>query len=318
MITIITEPSLNPVYRAKRALINNTKRLLNKPISVYKGRIVTGHFAVVRSLLNGLDELKIEHNYNPRNTKHFYNHVHVVAGVEALKMCIKLKKKGLVKKLTAGPNIVISSSDYHYLIADRAVDFYLVNSWWTKENYELDCPQLKGRLSYFPSGIDVSQWNVAENKKTKSVLFYIKRPSVYLLNKCKDILVKHNYNVIEFYYGRYTLNEFNEILQTVDFVVYFVEQESQGLALFEIWATNTPTLVWNPGYWTYLPNKQSYRCSSAPYLTDETGLFFYDEKEFDEIIKDKLQNANFNPREWVLKNGTDIACTKYFLNEVNR
>jgi hypothetical protein len=99
-----------------------------------------------------------------------------------------------------------------------------------------------------------------------------------------------------------------------DIVVYFVEQESQGIALFEIWASNTPTFVWNPGYWQY--NMKNFRSSAAPYLTSKTGRFFRDKLEFEALIRDENIVSECTPRAWVLEHGTHKRAAEVFLNAI--
>jgi hypothetical protein len=260
--------------------------------------------------------LGIPYQYNPTSGKKVKGHVHVLAGVDSLRYAIELKGKSRIHKLTAGPNIVISSADHDGLVASPEIDLCLVPSEWTKAAYLIDNPRLKNRISFFPSGVDADFWKI---KKTKGeqlrLAFYKKRPEPLLYEECLDIAKSHGASVTEIIYGNYTLDTLKKVLAETDFVIYFVEQESQGIALTEIWATDTPTIVWNPGFWNY--KLKNYQCSSAPYLTSYTGKFFRTGEDFSALFKEGLLNKSFySPRQWVLQNMTDEICTKFFLEKI--
>ena len=97
----ITENILNVARFLKRAI---------KPPKFNYG-IYGGHYGVTRSFVEGLKSNKIPHNYNPKKLDQMSQIVVVLAGVKTLLQAIELKKCGYIKKLIAGPNIVVFSSD---------------------------------------------------------------------------------------------------------------------------------------------------------------------------------------------------------------
>jgi hypothetical protein len=310
MITIITEPSFDKFYHLKKLVKNSIKRhILNRPVPKY-----AGHHAVVRSLLEGLNKIKYPFNYNPVSTSDIADHVHVLANYNALQKAIILKRKGKIKRLTAGPNIVISSADIDGFIASPEIDMYFVNSEWTKSAYLLDNPKLENRIGIWAAGINENDWLVEKKTTEKPVIvFYKKRPEHYLYEACKKTTIENGFEVHEIIYGNYVADELKKVLSRAKCVVYFVEQESQGIALQEIWATDTPTYVWNPQIWMY--KGVNYRCSSAPYLTAQTGAFFRDHTEFENMLKAPF--ADYHPRQWLVANMTDEICAKDFLKKTH-
>lgn len=272
----------------------------------------SGHFAVTRSLIEGLQKTGTQYVYNPKQVSKLTDHVHVLGGVNTLKYAIRLKKQGKIRRLTAGPNIVVLSSDFKGLVGAKEIDLYLVNSEWTKNAYLIDNSKLEGKINFFPSGINPEFWKIKKNKnKQLRVAFYKKRAEPILYQECLLIAKQHNAVVTEIIYGTYDLEDLKSVLANVDFVIYFVEQESQGIALAEIWATDTPTIVWNPGFWSY--QLKNYQSSSAPYISDDTGLFFRTANDFRDLFeKDHLKAKNFQPQNWVLNNMTDQICTLNF------
>ena len=312
MITIITEPSLNKIYYLKKRMKNFIKKnILKKDIVKY-----SGHYAVVRSLLEGLDIINYSYNYNPSTTSKCYDHMHVLANVEALKMAIQLKKSGKIKRLTAGPNIVISSADENGIVGSPEIDKYFVNSDWTISAYTLDNPNLKGKIDKWPAGVNPNQWNIVKTTTEKPIaLFYKKRPEYHIYEHCKISAEKAGYEVKEIICGEFSHEDFKKELQKANVVIFFVEQESQGIALQEIWATNTPTYVWNPGIWMY--KNVNYACTSAPYLTDKTGKFFRTKEEFDSLINQPI-STSFEPRKWIMENMTDEICARDFIKKTSQ
>lgn len=307
MVTILTEPSTNKLYHLQKIAKRFVKlHILKRTVPPY-----SGHFAVVRSLLEGFNKISQAYNYNPARESQLADHVHVLANIDALKLAIALKKKGRIKRLTAGPNIVISSADSDGIIASKEIDMYFVNSEWTKATYLLDNPALQGRIGIWAAGIDERKWEVTENKKGSVALFYKKRPEHFLYENCKSIARQKGYDIIEISYGNYNFTELKAALRIASYVAYFVEQESQGIALQEIWAANIPTFVWNPEIWMY--NGTNYKCCSAPYLTAQTGAFFKDIKAFEELLSQPLDN--YSPSEWVRSNMTDSICAADFLKK---
>jgi hypothetical protein len=313
MLTLFSEPAVDRFFKLKKAAKNSIKSLLGKKVFPY-----SGHYAVVRSVLAGLAELKIPHNYNPSQLKDVGEHIHVLANIHALAMAVRLKKAGRIKRLTAGPNIVISSAEHSEIIGAPEIDLYTVNSPWTSDAYVFDNRKLEGKIDYWYAGIDPDIWNVQKLPNPAGrprVLFYLKRPEWKLVGECMELLDKLGIGHDSIHYGSYTIDEFKEKLSQTDCVIFFVEQESQGIALFEIWSTDTPTLVWNPGYWQY--KMKNYRSSSAPYLTEKTGAFFRDVMEFETCVQQKvLAPAGFAPRSWILQYGSDREATSNFLKVI--
>lgn len=227
MITILTEPSFSFWFQVKKKAKNFIKRyLLQREILPY-----SGHFGVVRSLIKGLEKNNQEYSYNPFRLSEHSTHIHVLANKKALRLAIRLKRKGKIKRLSAGPNIVISSADAGGVIASPEIDCYAVNSEWTKSFYLLDNPALEERIVIWPAGVDKDLWKTTKQETPKPVIvFYKKRPEHYIYEHCKTHALNMGYQVEELIYGSYSHPGFKELMTRAKAVVYFVEQESQGLA----------------------------------------------------------------------------------------
>jgi hypothetical protein len=316
-ITILTEPIENDLLKKiYKELVIIKGEILRKPDT--KAIFPTGPEAVLKSLLNGFDRLNIKYNLNPKEIREVGKTVIVLSDVEALKQAIGLKKKKEINILLAGPNLVIFSSDFNYIIASPEIDVCLVPSKQVAKRYVNDAPILASRIKVWYAGIDENYWKPNSNcSRGSNVLIYHKNASSYLRNKVTALLIKYRWNPIHITYGRYTPQEFKSALLISKFAVFLSRSESQGIALAESWAMNVPTFVWNPKTINYLGNVIN-NTSSAPYLSKTTGMEWEDIKKFEAIIM-KINNyfKIFNPRQWILTNMTDIKSAELINNIIN-
>ncbi|MEO5357098.1 MAG: hypothetical protein H7844_07360 [Nitrospirae bacterium YQR-1] len=318
-ITILTEP----VLTKKELLIKNIKHILfilKRLISGQSSFVLPpkkqpygGHFAVTRSLTEGLKKLGADFNYNPKRVSGINENVVVLSNTEALKQCITLKNQQKIKKLLAGPNLFILPSDCKELITDPAVDICIVNSLWNEKVYIEDSPELTGKTAIWPAGVDTGYFNPKKPAdERKYVMIYEKNGPGDLIAQCKDFLRSSGYSTLTVRFGSYSVREFSENLQNSKVSVFFSRSESQGIALAEAWASDVPTLVWNPGVYTLYENTgraKTVNVSSAPYLTAETGLFFRDFESFKEVFSEwESSPGAFNARRWVIENMSDELC----------
>lgn len=311
-LTVITEfvpeSTQKIIFYLKKAI----KKILNIPIPYY-----TGHQAVTRSLVEGLQKNQVHFNYNPKDIKQISDVVAVLSSVEALQQMINLKKRGIVKRILAGPNLVILPSDHREVMIADEIDICIVNSDWVHTMYVSDVSELTGRCIVWPAGVDTEYWSpLQEKNENKQILFYQKNYSDELLERCKQYLRNRGFTIVEIIYGEYKASEYLQKLRTSDLAVFFSPWESQGIALAEAWASDIPTFVWNPGFAvTYqgTADAKRWKASSAPYLCEQLGLYFLGFDEF-KIAFEQWQNASdiFSPRNWVINNMSDEICAKAF------
>ena len=166
-ISILTEPP--SLYWFGRTMV---KKILRKDNGS------GGHPAVTRNLIEGLKKIDYsDFNYREWRKDRMYENVHVLAGVQTLRAAIRLKEQGRILQLSAGPNIVVFSSDHDSIIADERIDFFLCNSEWIKNQYIEMEPRLKGRLKVWPTGIDANRFKPTANMRRNQVLIYHKDES---------------------------------------------------------------------------------------------------------------------------------------------
>lgn len=305
-ITIMTEP-LSAYYRCR-----TVARKYIRHIPCNYG----GHYSVTRSLFDGFRAIGFnEYNYRPVY-RDIAEHVHVLSGIPALRYAIALKQKGLVKRLTAGPNIIAYADQkgWEYLL-DENVNQILFPSQNNADYFCRYLPELKKKTAVFASGIDESQFK-PKNMHRKYVLVYLKHVSEYWGNYISYILKKHGFQPYIIKYGSYHLSGYKSILNRSKFMISISLHDTQGLYLAEAWAMDCPTVCYNshfrsfPGTKTYVAGNQL----GSPYVCSENGAVFDSMSDLERILKDyRNMTVQWHAREWVLRNMTDAVCSRHFL-----
>lgn len=305
----------------KKITILDSGYLLKKSIlSIFLGFLKRnskrGPNIVVDSLLSGLSALGIEWNYNPKNHKNIAEVVIVLGYLETLKIAIKLKRAGKIKKLLAGPNLVVYSTDYNSILGSEYIDKVIVPSEVIKRRYVKDLQIINKKIEIFPTGINIQDWKPKILGKD-TVLVYIKTNNSTVIEMTINKLraSSSSYSIIE--YGKYTQKQFKDALSRSLYAIFLSESESQGIALLEAWSMNVPTLVWNPGRVIY-EGKLITNTSSCPYLTSSTGISWKNKRDFDRVFAEFTSNLSlFNPRLWVASNMTELHSAINLVNMVN-
>lgn len=273
----------------------------------------SGHPGVTRSLVEGLIKIGTDFNYNPVLIDHVAETVVVLANQGALEQAINWKREGRISRLLAGPNLVVLPSDAPELITAPEIDVYLVNSEWTYRAYLDDAPVLKENGHIWAAGVDMEFWRPSHHiVRDRRILIYQKNAPEEVMTGCRRVIENAGFKVVTLKYGEYSAVDFLEKLRKCEAAIFLSPSESQGIALAEAWAVDVPTMVWNPGWLTY--GSKRIKCSSAPYLTRETGLFFNRVENFKKIFFEwQNHKKGFSPRKWVIDNMTDEICAMKLL-----
>lgn len=274
-----------------------------------------GPEAVLGSLIRGFDKLKVDYQLNPQ-VNEISDIVCVLSGVKALKWAIEAKKKGKIKKIIAGPNIVITPEDASGILLDEAIDLVIVPSQWVKDFYTSFKPGFDKKIRVWAAGVEIPPQS---KEKRERCLIYKKNVDKELFSFVVKYLKSKNidYKIIK--YGKYKKEKYFEVLKKVKFAIFLSQSESQGLALQEAWIRNVPTLVWNRGYFEYKGvGRKVFGNISALYLTEECGIFFRDKEDFKNKFNIFIKNlSNFKPKEYVLRNFTDEISAQNYLKIIN-
>ena len=321
LLTILTDPI--PAGRecfpeAARRLARRLKYGV-KERSYASHQRYRGHFAVTRSLIQGLERIGASFNYNPSRLNHLADTVAVLAGVRTLRQAIRLKQQGRIQRLFAGPNIVVFSSDYDSILAAPQVDAAITPCDWVIDVYLEDNPSLLGRIFSWPAGVDTNYWMPSGTVRGNRILIFEKQGPgpVGAVEPYADYLRSLGWPVDILRYGTFRHHQYRDFLHQCCLIVGFAASESQGIAWAEAWAADVPTLVWRNTSNIYRGRR--YRCSTAPYLCDQNGLFFDNLEHFKEVFAYwESHRAQFTPRAWTLANMSDEVCARKFFETITK
>lgn len=316
-LSVLTEPlplGMEYFIRIAKLIVRHTRKLdLNGAVKY------GGHPSVTRSLVEGLRAIGASFNYNPKKKRDLGKDVVVLSGVRTLKQAIKLKQLGAIERIFAGPNIVVRSIDHDSIIASPEIDFVITPSEWVSKAYIEEAPELTSKCIEWAAGVDVEFWKPNPNIERTHVLIFTKPQigPIPDLAPYAKYLERNGYLVDLIQYGSFTQEEYRSKLNRAKLLVGFVASESQGIAWAEAWAMDVPTLIQERTS-NVIDGKLFSPCSSAPYLTDQTGAIFKNFKEFEYILSTfKGPTSSLRPRCWVIEEMADIVSSRALLSAIN-
>jgi glycosyltransferase involved in cell wall biosynthesis len=291
------------------SLKGNVKNILFALTRNPNYRTIGGPQSVLESLKKGLLEIHAAHLCNP------WQHqvtptVGVVAGVDTLRFALEQKKKGFIKTIVAGPNIVVAPTDENNLIKNPLIDKVVIPSEWNKKWWLTFDQLFDSKAVVWASGVD----DLGAEKNPNGVcIIYSKNADEKLFNKLIEILWTYKLPIVVSHYGQFRQEEYFRLLKKARMLVYLSTHESQGIALNEAWMAGVPTLVWNRGFFQYQDKRFEDDSVGAPYLSPECGLSFKDDSDFERKLIEFLEKYDsFHPREHSLAHFTNaIAARKY-------
>lgn len=322
VITILTDPIPVGRWFFSEFAKHHLRKIKNKfrPPTHHSKSAYRGHYSVTRSLVEGLSIIDVDANYNPKFLNDIADTIVVLSGASTLRQAIALKRKGRIRKLLAGPNILVFPSEHDALITSSEIDICIVPSEWVRKMYVNERPILNDRCVSWAAGVDTSYWvPIAPTSRVQlSVLIFEKlyENTVGSIAEYVDILERRGCNVQIIKYGEYTREEYLLNLRNADVMVGFSYSESQGIAWAEAWSVGVPTLIWRNE--THKYQGKTFACSTAPYLSEETGAFFTDIADFETVFINWVNNRErFQPRKWVMENMSDKVCAQKLLDIAN-
>ena len=213
--------------------------LKRKPPPVYGG-----HYAVTRSLVEGMAKAHLPVTHNPSKLSDVAERVHVL-GVRPLRQMIRWKKAGLIKQLTCGPNVVVRSSENGSVLASPEIDAVINHVDWACDFWGIDHPELRTRCLCWAAGVDGQFWKPPSKRPRSHILVFDKRgsdqdpgrirPYIAYLEKTGwpvDVITRSGQT-------GYNLLRYRELLHRAALMVGFtVGSESPGIAWSDACAAN--------------------------------------------------------------------------------
>lgn len=233
----------------------------------------------------------------------------------SLPWAIQAKNNGKIKKLVAGPNLVLIPDDYDAIITNPAIDIVVTPSKWVSDLYRKLAPELDNRLVEWAVGVDERFWCPGKTSVHCDFLIFNKisdDESAHHQADITNVLVSKNLTYHVLAYGEFNQLDYRSALQNARAVIYLGATESQGISLFEAWSCNVPTLVRDCQVWKY--QGQQYQASAAPYLTDECGMFFRKD-DFPDALGSFLHVLpTYEPRNFITRNFTLERSAQNYLD----
>lgn len=319
LLTVLTDPM--PIGQA--FLSQYFKRIARRVKYFFQRRsysshpLFRGHFAVTRSLVMGLQKIGANFNYGPLTVRQLADTVVVLAGVDTLRQAIQLKRNGYIRRLYAGPNIVVFSSDHDSILASPEIDAVITPSQYVDALYIEDNACLREKIFAWPAGVDTEYWKPTSQLDRDRILIFEKQNKgpVGPVEPYADYLRGIGWQVEIIRYGSFRHPAYRESLQRACLMLGFVTDESQGIAWAEAWSCDVPTLIWRNTSNVY--GGRHYKCSTAPYLCSENGLFFDDLAHFKEQFGYwATHRQQFQPRQWTLATMSDEVCARHLYDKV--
>ncbi|QSH39041.1 hypothetical protein JXR01_01875 [Candidatus Kaiserbacteria bacterium] len=264
----------------------------------------SGPNAVRDSLLRGLEENGIDYELNP--AKPSGDTVLVLSGVEALKNAIRAKERGEIKRLIAGPNIVVTPHDSNCLIHANAIDTILVPSQWVADFWKREAAELSEKIFVWTAGVAIKN----PSSRAGAPVIYDKMRSKELLTIVDEVVKSTGKIPNVFTYGTYRHSTYLEALSNAPYLIYLAQSESQGLSLQEAWSYNVPTFVNKSTKWENKNYSFESTQINAPYLTNQLGGIFGNKNELSSLIADA---KTFNPKHYCDERLSDGISTKTLL-----
>jgi len=279
------------------------------------GRARRGHGSVKipEALLSTLRDNGVYFSLNDFAISGAGAHAVVLKDVRCLRWAIQQKRLGLIKRLIAGPFICTLPSECDEILLSPEIDGLLFLSDWHR-NLFLSLARKRVPASYiWFSGVDTDWWTPVETPKSQ-VLVYRKRVTDEIFNHVLNITRRSGLEPCVLEYGFYTQEQFRSELRKSKFAVFLSQSETQGLAMFEAWSCNVPTLHRDPGLMSFL-GKNFPGASSCPYLSPDLGLRFTDLTDVEEHFCRMLSlYPDLKPRDHVMARYTNEHSAVRFMS----
>ncbi|HUK37063.1 MAG TPA: hypothetical protein VLV86_24275, partial [Vicinamibacterales bacterium] len=185
-LTVLTTPILPAAERAYIQLRGIGRRLLKPGTPGLSGSRYPGHYAVTRSVVEGLQAIGADFNFNPQSFSELGRVVYAPAN-EALQQAIALKRRGLVDFLVAGPVNAFYADECDDIIQQPEIDLMIVASNWMIEFYR-DFPSLARKCSPCPCGVDAEFWKPTGAGKERAAVVYWKSGDERLCEQVEAIV----------------------------------------------------------------------------------------------------------------------------------
>jgi hypothetical protein len=276
-----------------------------------------GHYALVRSVVEGLRAIRADFNFNPRRLGDVARIVYAPAN-EALRQAAQLKRQGRIDFLVAGPVNALFADESDGIILLPEIDRLIVAHEWQTE-FVREAPEVLMKCRACPCGIDTEWWKPTRDADGNAAMVYWKSGDEAFCEQVEQIvracgLEPRRVRALHGEHALFKPADYRQLLDESAIGVFLSSFETQGLALAEAWSMNVPTIAWDPRGTAQWRGRRFESRSSAPYLTPATGRLWRTIDQLAPALRAALADRSaFHPREWVLANMTDEICSTALL-----
>jgi hypothetical protein len=313
-LTVLTAPIPSTGRRLYQGVRRRVRPLVKPGVPLPKMSPFPGHYALVRSVVEGLRGIEADFNFNPRRVADLARVVYAPENA-ALRQAAALKRRGAIDYLVAGPVNALFPDEADGVVLMPEIDRLIVASEWAHDLYR-DAPQLLEKSVACPCGVDARRWQPSGRPRQDSAVVYWKSGDEAFCAEVERIvrqcgLEPHRLRSAHGEHSMFAPEEFRRLLDEARIAIFLSTFETQGLALAEAWSMDVPTAVWDPQALAEWRGRTFQSGSSAPYLTPMTGRRWRAIDELEPTLRGMLaERATFQPRAWVLAHMTDEICAR--------
>ena len=314
VLSVLTSPIPSAPQRLSTRLRDIGRRILKPGTPGLQGSAYPGHYAVVRSVVEGLRAIDADFNFNPASMSALARIVYAPAN-EALLQAADLKRRGAIDFLAAGPTNALFADECDGIMQMPEINLAIVAGAWAIDFYR-GTPALAGKTRVCPCGVDAEFWKPRATKKERTAVVYWKSGDERFCEGVESIVRRCGLEPVRIRsrhgeHNIFTPDMLRQMLDRSVVGVFLSTFETQGIALAEAWSMNVPTVVWDPQGDAEWRGRHFTAASSAPYLTAATGIAARDTAGLEPALRQALATlGSFQPREWVLANMTDAICSR--------
>ncbi len=148
-LTVLTTPVVSGNRRMYQQVRRALRPIVKPGVPLPAASPYPGHYAVTRSVVEGLGQIGADFNFNPQTTGEVGRVVYAPAN-EALRQAAGWKREGRVHTLVAGPVNALSPSEEGGVLLTPEIDCVIVASDWVRDLYRECAPALVAKCRTCP------------------------------------------------------------------------------------------------------------------------------------------------------------------------
>lgn len=312
-LTVLTTPVPAAAHRLYLDVRRLVRPLVKPGVPVPTVSPYPGHYALVRSVVEGLRAIRADFNFNPSRPSDLARVVYAPAN-EALRQAAELKRQGRIDYLVAGPVNALFADECDGILLMPEIDRLIVAHEW-QADFVRDVPAVLAKCRACPCGVDAEWWKPTGRANTNTAVVYWKSGDEAFCEQVERVvracgLEPRRVRSLHGEHAMFHPADYRQLLDRSGIGVFLSAFETQGLALAEAWSMDVPTVVWDPRGEAMWRGRRFESRSSAPYLTPATGRMWRTVDELEPVLRGALaERSACRPREWVLANMTDAICS---------